>query len=122
MEERAHTLRNGARIRVQWTCPFRGPSTIAASLRSVAHSTPVGSVRETIETTVPEAQSSALESSLGRGPLLSYVVVFERDASRTFQLPWTGDLVIGRSETAEVQLQDPAVSRDHARIFVRDGR
>src|SRR5687768_10670357 len=43
-----------------------------------------------------------------------YILVFERGSSWVFELPDTGEIVIGRGETAELRLRDNAVSRRHA--------
>jgi DNA-binding NtrC family response regulator/pSer/pThr/pTyr-binding forkhead associated (FHA) protein len=51
----------------------------------------------------------------------TYLLVFERDSSTLFQLPASGEVVIGRAETAHLQLRDSSVSRAHAKIVVSGG-
>lgn len=46
----------------------------------------------------------------------AYLLVFESDSSRIVHLPTSGEVLIGRTETAQLRLQDVAVSRSHARI------
>src|SRR6185295_8817556 len=51
----------------------------------------------------------------------SYVLVIGRNGCRAVELPAVGELVIGRSEVADVVLDEPAASRLHARLIVADG-
>ncbi|HEV8247317.1 MAG TPA: sigma 54-interacting transcriptional regulator [Polyangiaceae bacterium] len=46
------------------------------------------------------------------------VLVFTEDRARTFALPDTGEFLIGRSEECEIHIDDPSVSRRHARLEV----
>ena len=41
--------------------------------------------------------------------------------NRSRSYPITASLVIGRALTADVVVQDPMSSRQHARFFIRDG-
>jgi two-component system, NtrC family, response regulator AtoC len=50
-----------------------------------------------------------------------YLLVFEGDRSRMFELPPEGDVLIGRSEGAALQLEESGVSRKHARITMTGG-
>ncbi len=52
----------------------------------------------------------------GRG----YILVFERGASWVFELPTSGEIVVGRGDAAELRLRDNAVSRRHATIRIVD--
>jgi DNA-binding NtrC family response regulator len=47
-----------------------------------------------------------------------YLLVFERDSSWVFPLPRSGEIVIGRAESADLRLQDPAASPELAKISV----
>jgi DNA-binding NtrC family response regulator len=51
-----------------------------------------------------------------------YLVVFNGAASWMHPLPSTGAIVIGRSETADLRIDDAQVSRLHARLALDDGR
>jgi two-component system, NtrC family, response regulator AtoC len=48
------------------------------------------------------------------------LVVFSGEDIRTFDLPVTGDVTIGRGEGSTVRIEDPSVSRRHAVIHVSD--
>ena len=50
-----------------------------------------------------------------------YLVVFHEDSSAMVPLPRSGDVVIGRSDAAELRLADPGVSRSHARLTMLGG-
>ncbi len=47
-----------------------------------------------------------------------YLVVFEADSTRMWSIPPLGDSVIGRGETADLRLDDHAISRSHVRLSV----
>lgn len=49
-----------------------------------------------------------------------YLNVFEGNHNRLVPLPGTGELVIGRSEEADVKVSGPAVSRRHAKLMLRE--
>jgi DNA-binding NtrC family response regulator len=49
------------------------------------------------------------------------LVVFSGEDIRTFDLPATGDVTIGRDEGSTVRIEDPSVSRRHAVIHLGDG-
>jgi two-component system, NtrC family, response regulator AtoC len=51
----------------------------------------------------------------------AYLLVFEPQSSRVFELPSNGEVVIGRTEGSGLMLQDSAVSRIHAKIRMADG-
>jgi DNA-binding NtrC family response regulator len=55
-----------------------------------------------------------------RGPR-SYVLAIGRDNCRAVELPAVGELLIGRDDAADVVLDDPAASRQHARLIVAGG-
>src|SRR6185503_13401544 len=46
------------------------------------------------------------------------LVVISADALRAHALPASGDLVIGRTRDAELQLDDPSISRRHAVLHI----
>ncbi len=49
-----------------------------------------------------------------------YLLVFENDSSRIVRLPSTGEVLVGRGDTAHLRLQDGAVSRSHARFVLKE--
>jgi DNA-binding NtrC family response regulator len=49
-----------------------------------------------------------------------YILVFERGSSWVFELPQSGEIVIGRGENAELRLRDSSVSRRHATLTIDD--
>jgi len=49
-----------------------------------------------------------------------HLLVMSRDVFATHPLPASGTLTIGRSATADIQLQDPLASRRHARLQIGD--
>jgi DNA-binding NtrC family response regulator/pSer/pThr/pTyr-binding forkhead associated (FHA) protein len=50
-----------------------------------------------------------------------YLLVFQRDSSSLFQLPRTGEVLIGRADGAQLRLMDSSVSRTHAKVFMTGG-
>jgi DNA-binding NtrC family response regulator/pSer/pThr/pTyr-binding forkhead associated (FHA) protein len=52
----------------------------------------------------------------------AYLLVIQTGSSSRFDLPVTGSVVIGRGGEADLQLQDPAASRRHAKIIVDAGQ
>jgi DNA-binding NtrC family response regulator len=50
-----------------------------------------------------------------------YLMVFHGDTSSTYQLPRTGEVLMGRAIEAHLTLADHAVSRRHATITMSDG-
>ncbi len=50
-----------------------------------------------------------------------HLVVFGEGGSSLFQLPPEGRVVIGRAESADLQIPDVSISRQHAAITIRDG-
>jgi DNA-binding NtrC family response regulator len=51
----------------------------------------------------------------------SYVLVIGRGSCRAVELPVVGELVIGRSDAADVAIDEPTASRRHARLIIADG-
>jgi transcriptional regulator with PAS, ATPase and Fis domain len=51
----------------------------------------------------------------------SYLIVRRPEGSRVIDVDEGAEIVLGRSATATVQIDDPKVSREHARIVRRDG-
>jgi len=56
----------------------------------------------------------------GAGSSGLQVVVFLGDEVRTFDLPYSGDVTVGRDEGNMVRIDDPSVSRRHAVLHVAD--
>src|SRR5262249_30186176 len=50
-----------------------------------------------------------------------YLLVFEASSSWMYELPRSGEVVVGRSEGVELRLGDSSVSRRHVRIAMRAG-
>src|SRR6187399_1983931 len=50
-----------------------------------------------------------------------YLLVFEGDRSRMFELPAGGEVLIGRGEAAGLRLDENGVSRKHACVTMTDG-
>src|SRR5947208_3470244 len=63
------------------------------------------------DATLPAAPSSPLVPDER-----SYLIVIEGDSSRTFHLPPSGEVLIGRGEAAALRVDDPSVSRTHAKL------
>lgn len=61
-------------------------------------------------------------SSLGLRDHVSLLVLCGPDAGQWFDLPRSARCIVGRHPNAHVRLADPAVSRQHAEIFVADDR
>ena len=49
-----------------------------------------------------------------------YLLVFDARGSSMFPLPASGEVIIGR-QAGDLRLEDPAVSRQHARLVIADG-
>ena len=49
-----------------------------------------------------------------------YILVFDRGSSWVFELPQSGEIVIGRGENAELRLHDSSVSRRHATLKISE--
>ncbi|MDQ3299953.1 MAG: sigma 54-dependent Fis family transcriptional regulator [Myxococcota bacterium] len=54
-------------------------------------------------------------------PGMAYLLVLENDSSSIFQLPRSGDVVIGRAPDVELKLTHASVSRRHATIRIDGG-
>jgi len=50
-----------------------------------------------------------------------YFAVFEQERSSMFELPRNGRVTIGRSESAELHLEDSGASREHAELSLAEG-
>jgi transcriptional regulator with PAS, ATPase and Fis domain len=68
----------------------------------------------TVATSEPDAQTSG-------GHSRSYLVVRRPEGNQVIDVDDGAEIVIGRSSSATVQIEDPKVSREHARIVRRDG-
>jgi pSer/pThr/pTyr-binding forkhead associated (FHA) protein len=49
-------------------------------------------------------------------PTMLEFVVFWRDEMRSFELPESGEVTIGRAPENRIQIEHPSVSRRHARL------
>ena len=67
--------------------------------------------------TLHSATGSPAEESLAPG----YLLVVESGSSAMFQLPQSGEIVVGRASEAALRVQDPSVSRQHARFRIARG-
>ena len=67
-----------------------------------------------------DARRSAPASS-DAGEERRYLLVLDGDTSWFYSLPRSGNLLIGRSLGADLQVDDPSVSRQHARISMEEG-
>lgn len=67
-----------------------------------------------------ETAARARELAVARGE--RYLAIFEPGSSRVVTLPHDGELVIGRSTDASLRLDDPSVSRRHAKLLIEGGR
>jgi two-component system response regulator AtoC len=85
-----------------------GPGSGDASLQKCNEST-LGAPRTLGDGEPPEADERR------------YLLVFESSSSWMYELPRSGEVVVGRFETADLRLSDPSVSRRHARIAMRAG-
>ncbi|MGZ3407937.1 MAG: sigma 54-interacting transcriptional regulator, partial [Polyangia bacterium] len=65
--------------------------------------------------TLPESGAVAVDASR------FYLLVVQGGSSEFFHLPATGMVVIGRSEEADLRLDDDTASRSHAKIITADG-
>src|SRR5262245_43651879 len=69
--------------------------------------------REQTRPSGPDETASHREPTHSR-----YLVVFEGSSSSMFPLPQSGEVLIGRGETAGLRLDEADVSRAHAKILV----
>src|SRR5688572_5910014 len=65
-------------------------------------------------TTITEGEVESRE----QGEEGLHVLVISPDVFAAFPLPETGALLVGRSNRADVQIEDPLASRQHARLHV----
>ncbi len=68
--------------------------------------------------TLPAATAVAPSHEAGDGR--HYLLVFEGDSSQLFDLPRSGEIVVGRGDGADLQLAEAGVSRRHVKL-VLDG-
>ena len=64
---------------------------------------------------------SLVPERAGSGLQRAYLLVLEADGSALFDLPASGQVVIGRGDTADLRLQQQAASRQHARLTIGAG-
>jgi DNA-binding NtrC family response regulator len=69
------------------------------------------------DSTLTEDQN---DLALGDAEAGFHLLVMSRDVFATHPLPASGALTIGRSASADIQLQDPLASRRHARLSIED--
>src|SRR5262245_23410896 len=62
--------------------------------------------------------SQTLRSTEGESPARLWVTVIHGDSVATHPLPEQGTLEIGRAEECALCIDDPEISRQHARLFV----
>ncbi|WP_395849815.1 sigma 54-interacting transcriptional regulator [Cystobacter fuscus] len=67
-----------------------------------------------------EARHSTASAFSGEGQR-RYLLVLDGDSSALCPLPRGGTLLVGRAPTADVHVEDPSVSRQHARVLVEEG-
>jgi two-component system, NtrC family, response regulator AtoC len=63
----------------------------------------------------------SLDEEAAPGVAQRYLLVFSGGSSWMFRFPASGDIVIGRSETADLRIDDGSVSRRHARVVLDGG-
>ncbi len=75
-------------------------------------------------TTLPDADpretvdARTLPRAAANHALRNYLLVFEIESTRMFELPAHGDVMIGRADNADLKIDDASISRIHARISV----
>jgi pSer/pThr/pTyr-binding forkhead associated (FHA) protein len=85
-------------------------------------SVPVEPLQATWDERTADASSSAsVRAQAAAHGERCYLLVFERDSSSLFQLPRSGQVVIGRAETSDLRLTDSSVSRTHAKVYLSGG-
>lgn len=62
--------------------------------------------------------ASTVLSRGARGPVRRVLVAMLDDGVKTHELPAAGEVVIGRGRTAQIRIDHPSVSREHARLHV----
>jgi two-component system, NtrC family, response regulator AtoC len=80
----------------------------------VIEDTPETQIRDPSTRTQPDAHEDAPGCAHERRHLL----VFNGSSSWIYQLPVSGSVVIGRSEAADLRIDDPSISRQHAKLVV----
>ena len=73
--------------------------------------------------TQPASRVAASEHDTGEsgGHPRSYLVVRRPDGTQVIDVDEGAEILVGRSSAATIQIDDPKVSREHARIIRRDG-
>jgi DNA-binding NtrC family response regulator/pSer/pThr/pTyr-binding forkhead associated (FHA) protein len=72
-------------------------------------------LRETLDARLPATHPQPVKDER------LYLLVLEGNSSALYPLPRNADLLIGRATQADIQIDDPSVSRNHARIVVNEG-
>jgi len=72
-------------------------------------------------TDAPTVATSEPDQEQPGGHARSYLVVRRSDGSQVIDVDDGADIVVGRSSAATIQIDDPKVSREHARIVRRNG-
>jgi len=81
-----------------------------------------GITEETATSTAAFVDKSSTSGAALDPPGRMYMLVFERGSSWVFELPESGEVVIGRGENAELRLRDKSVSRRHATLKIAERR
>jgi transcriptional regulator with PAS, ATPase and Fis domain len=71
--------------------------------------------------TDPTVATSEPDPEAAGGHTRSYLVVRRPEGNQVIDVDDGAEIVVGRSSSANVQIDDPKVSREHARIVCRDG-
>jgi len=69
-------------------------------------------------TTPPEVTLQNVSSTITPGVERRHLLVFSGSSSWMYQLPASGRVVIGRSETADLRIDDASVSRQHTALAI----
>jgi two-component system, NtrC family, response regulator AtoC len=62
----------------------------------------------------PNSTIKSLRASQPPGPVQNYLLILKDGRFEARVLPASGDVVIGRSETADITIDEPSISRQHA--------
>jgi DNA-binding NtrC family response regulator/pSer/pThr/pTyr-binding forkhead associated (FHA) protein len=74
---------------------------------------------ESLTTTLATfAESGRQADARARAARGHYLLVFEAESSRLFELPESGEVVVGRGESSDLVVADQTVSRAHAKLVV----
>lgn len=108
--QNAAIVHGGDKTRIESPSPFvsNSPANSAANA-------------ETAPLTVPQMRKTVMLSAVHREPVVGWLVAMNgRHKGQDFRLH-DGQNIIGSSGSAEVLLEDPAISAQHASVRYRDG-